>query len=105
MKTDKLHKALDARALRRTYTFGLYCLETVAPDGKTMWFAPPFMSKDDDMALDAMIEVSKSHPEICGRNLYRVGTFCAVDGKVTSCRPCQVVRKEIGHVEEVSDAV
>lgn len=102
MRTSKqvaadLRKPLDDRAQRKLFTFGLYSLETASPDGKDMWYAPPFLSVDDDTAINALVEMSESHPEICHRNVYRVGTFCAVDGKVVSCRPQVVVKQETSH--------
>ena len=103
MKTSKqlaadMRKSLDKRAQKNRFTFGLYSLETAAPVGKDMWYAPPFLAVDDETALNALVEMSKSHPEICHRNVYRVGTFCAVDGKVVSCRPQVVVKQEVSNV-------
>lgn len=97
MKTDKqlaaeMKRTQDKRALRKSYTCGLYCIDCDTAHGKM--FAPPFLAINDDVALDSLFELAKTHPELQRRNLYCLGTYCSVDGKILAVKPRQVVRKE-----------
>lgn len=98
MKTDKqlaveMQKTMDRRKLRKEYTFGVYSLEC-GGKGREKWFGPPFIGRSDEEALGALIEMSKSHPELQKRMLYCLGSFCAVDGKILANKPRIVVAKE-----------
>lgn len=97
MKTDKklaseMQKTLNRRNLRKSYTCGMYCLDVDTAHGKM--FAPPFLAINDDIALDSLFELANTHPELQGRNLFCIGTYCSVDGKIVPCKPRHIIRKE-----------
>lgn len=97
MKTDKqlaaqMQKSLDGRNLRKSYTCGMYCLDVDTAHGKM--FAPPFLAINDDVALDSLFELAKSHPELQKRNVYCIGTYCSVDGKIVPSKPRHITRME-----------
>lgn len=68
----RLRKAVEQKEIVKRTTLGLYSLRV----GDSL-YGLPFCSLTDDMALKAQKEILPQS------NLYKVGTFCQYDGRVT----------------------
>lgn len=90
-----LRKAEKKREEKRLKTFGLY---TIRRNHSKEWrFTPPFMAVSDEVALNAIYEMAKTHPEVMRSNIYCVGTFCISDGLL---KTFSVPRHVVGKVKK-----
>lgn len=53
--------------------FGVYSIHFPRKEG---WkYSPPFLAVNDKVALKALCELVKEHPELQRKNVYAIGTF------------------------------
>lgn len=81
---EKLQAARTRRDFCDSHTVNLYAVK-FGDDS----FGLPFSALDDDIAVNAVHKVCPT------QDVYRVGSYCTVDGKVKSCLPRLCVRKGV----------
>lgn len=62
-------------------SFGVYSIHFPRKEG---WkYSPPFLAIDDKVALKALCELVKEHPELQRKNVYAIGSFDPSTGIIT----------------------
>lgn len=87
---EDLKKAEQKRLHRKLNTIGVYTLRR-AEKGSLYGF--PFYAVDDKMAMSAFRGMIAECPPLAGSDVYYIGTFCLLDGIISSCRPRVVLDK------------
>jgi hypothetical protein len=62
------------------------------PKVKTYPWSAPVVSESDEIALNALIEISKTQPELSNSYLYRVGSMNIQTGKISLLRKSVLVK-------------
>ena len=90
---DKLGKAVKRIEERKANTFSLYSVRFPRSKERPVCYYGPFMAPSDEVALQSLCEMSKSEPVFQRKNLYCVGSYCSLDGKLKGCSPRLVLGK------------
>lgn len=89
----KVRKAVERIDERKANTHGLYAVRFPRSKGRPVCYYGPFLSPNDEVALQSLCEMSKSEPIFQRKNLYCVGSYCSLDGKVRGTIPRLVLGK------------
>ena len=84
-----LASAVKRKEAREAATLRIYTLYR-----RRKAYSPPFVAFNDSVALGALKDISKQVKELSHTDLYCVGTFCTLDGKLTKlAKPVLVLDK------------
>lgn len=75
-----IKSAIAKRDFIKAHTFYIYSIHQ--PRSKDWKWTPPFMAPNDESARNALVEMSKTNPEICRKNVYCIASWCSIDGKL-----------------------
>lgn len=75
---SELRKAVKRKEEREVATVRLYTLSR-----RRKGFSPIFCAWNDKVALDALKDISRTVKELSHTDVYCVGSFCTIDGKLT----------------------
>lgn len=84
---SRLRTSATRNELRKRTTIGIYSLKDTSSSDSL--FGVPFFAASDNLALLAQKQLLPL------ANCYHVGTFCLLDGKVSSCVPRIVLDKGV----------
>lgn len=89
----KVRKAVKRIEERKFNTLGLYSVRFPRAKNRPVCYYGPFLAPNDEVALQSLCEMSKSEPIFQRKNLYCVGTYCSLDGKLKGITPRLVLGK------------
>lgn len=81
--------------------FGIYVFKN--PRKKPSW-SLPFIALNDEMALNALFELSKSQPELSKTYLYKIGSYNVETASISKLKSYKLIlSREVKNAEEVQN--